>query len=332
MITYFFRKRSQGQHSIEELFEGIIEYISGHHKTVVHEMPFKKASALKILKNIRFAKKFRSCGGVNHITGDINYVALGLGKNTILTIHDISSGLAGGKLKKLLFRYFWLVLPARRVGAITVISNTSYLEVLKYIPFAKKKIHIVYNPFRKELLDRSKRDSTIKGIAKVLLMGTKPNKNIERCFKSFAGLSIKVVIVGTLTTDQKELAVLEGIDWEERSSLTYQEVVDTYLESDILCFPSTYEGFGLPIIEAQVLGVPVITSNFGAMREVAGDGALTVDPYSTEDIKSAIQSLIKEEELKKRLIRAGFDNSKKFHPDRIAKQYLKVYDEVNAYA
>jgi len=74
----------------------------------------------------------------------------------------------------------------------------------------------------------------------------------------------------------------------ELGRLTDAELVEAYRRCDMVVFASLYEGFGLPILEAQAMGRPVITSNFGAMREAAGDGALLVDPYSVESIRDAV--------------------------------------------
>ena len=78
------------------------------------------------------------------------------------------------------------------------------------------------------------------------------------------------------------------------TNLSQEAIIQQYIDCDMLSFVSTYEGFGMPIIEAQAIGRPVITSNIGAMKEVALDTACLVDPYDVESIKNGIQKLIRE--------------------------------------
>ena len=109
--------------------------------------------------------------------------------------------------------------------------------------------------------------------------------------------------------------------------------LDYFAESDkaglyqgaaIFLFPTLYEGFGLPILEAQALGVPVITSNTASNEEIAGQGAVIVDPESHYDISQAIQKLLENEELRKEKISFGYENIKRFAWEECAKKTLEV--------
>ena len=93
----------------------------------------------------------------------------------------------------------------------------------------------------------------------------------------------------------------------------------------MVVFASLYEGFGLPILEAQAMGRPVITSNFGAMREAAGDGALLVDPYSVGAIRAAILRLKNEPGLREELVRKGRENAEKYRGAAVAERYAEIY-------
>jgi glycosyltransferase involved in cell wall biosynthesis len=111
----------------------------------------------------------------------------------------------------------------------------------------------------------------------------------------------------------------------ELGRLTDEELVAAYRRSDMVVFASLYEGFGLPILEAQAIGRPVITSNFGAMREAAGEGALLVDPYSVEAIREAIMRIKNELGLREELVCKGRENAEKFRADAIALKYAQIY-------
>ena len=93
----------------------------------------------------------------------------------------------------------------------------------------------------------------------------------------------------------------------------------------MVVFASLYEGFGLPILEAQAMGRPVITSNFGAMKEAAGEGALLVDPYSVEAIREAILRITREPALREDLIAKGRENAERFRAEAVAARYGELY-------
>jgi glycosyltransferase involved in cell wall biosynthesis len=98
----------------------------------------------------------------------------------------------------------------------------------------------------------------------------------------------------------------------------------------MVVFASLYEGFGLPILEAQAIGRPVITSNFGAMREAAGDGALLVDPYSVDEIRAAILRIKNEPALREELVCKGRENAERFRAPVVAARYAELYRQIDA--
>jgi len=93
---------------------------------------------------------------------------------------------------------------------------------------------------------------------------------------------------------------------------------------------STYEGFGLPIVEANAVGRPVITSNVCSMPEVAGDAAFLVDPFDVEDIRRGVLLLINDSHLRRDLVRRGFLNVRRFSIESVATQYRSLYDELSS--
>jgi glycosyltransferase involved in cell wall biosynthesis len=121
-----------------------------------------------------------------------------------------------------------------------------------------------------------------------------------------------------------------GIAYSYHSGLSDAEVLEKYFEADIVTLVSTYEGFGMPILEGQATGRPVITSNLYSMPEVAGDAACIVDPFDARAMRAGFRRLIEDDEYRQALVAKGFDNVKRFDPDRIAEQYLALYQDIAA--
>jgi glycosyltransferase involved in cell wall biosynthesis len=135
----------------------------------------------------------------------------------------------------------------------------------------------------------------------------------------------KLIIVGELTKVQHQLLKVYGINYENRFNLSETQIVDTYRECDMVSFCSLLEGFGLPILEGQATGRVVITSNLSSMPDVAGKGALLVDPYDVGAIRKGILSVIQDEAFRNSLVDMGLENVKRFSAQRVADAYVELY-------
>ncbi len=110
--------------------------------------------------------------------------------------------------------------------------------------------------------------------------------------------------------------------------LSDQELVAAYENADVVVFASVAEGFGLPIIEAQAVGRPVVTSNLSPMKEVAGGAACLVDPHKVDDIRAGMQRVIADAEYRHRLIQSGYENAARYSAAGVAAQYARLYERV----
>jgi glycosyltransferase involved in cell wall biosynthesis len=183
---------------------------------------------------------------------------------------------------------------------------------------------VVYNPVNPKIQPHIK-DFNV--IPTILLLGTKSNKNLERSLQAIKDIPCRVVIVGELSATQIRLLTSLKISYTHKQNIPFEAIVTCYKQADIVCFPSLYEGFGMPIIEAQATGRVVLSSNIGAMKEIAGTGAHMVDPYSLEDIRAGILKIISDTSYRASLIEQGFANASKYSIDNTVSSYMSLYNE-----
>jgi glycosyltransferase involved in cell wall biosynthesis len=264
---------------------------------------------------------------VNHVTGDVHFLTLGLSKRkTILTVHDCVSLHRLTGLKQALFRFFWYTLPVRKANVITVISEFTKQELLQYVDCAPEAVRVIPDPVSTDFYYVRKPFNDI--TPRILQIGTKTNKNLTRVVQAVEGITCHLRIIGHLSNQQKLVLERANITYSAIADIPDEQVVKEYRDSDLVVFASTYEGFGLPIVEAQATGRPVITSNIPPMTEVAGDAACLIDPRSVNSIRAGIQKVIKDVAYRESLVRKGIENVKRFSPEQIAKQYADLYREV----
>ncbi len=297
------------------------------------KLPHKRANLRSILKNLQFARAKH--GTICHITGDTHYLALATGRHTVLTIHDAYSVVHGTAARKLLIKLLWFWLPALAARRITTISEKSKQELEQIIPFAKNKIRVVPNPYNPRLLqyDAGRHGHTRSGLDHkpvVLHIGTKPNKNLERTIEALSGIDCRLLVLGELREAQAQLLARHQIDFQSFYNLPYDEVASLYHRCTLVSFASLYEGFGMPIIEAQLVGKPVVTSDIDPMNWVAGGAACLVNPHDKRAIRAGIQKVIADAGYRTDLIRKGHENVKRFEPSYIANMYVDVYKELKA--
>lgn len=326
-VVYFFRKPFSDYFSIEELFRFIQSALPSDIQFDNYYLKrFSKGLWDRLLSCVEVVGKQ---GKINHITGDVHFIAFLMNKRrTVLTIHDLEVLKRVKGISRFIIKFFWFTLPAKRVKYITVISEFTKQELLKVINVNPEKIVVIHNSISPSIKFLPKAFNHEKPT--ILHVGTAHNKNLERLIEAIGGLKVKLTILGHLRDHHTALLQKYNIDFENYFSLPYQHVIKRYQEADIVSFVSLYEGFGLPIIEANAIGRPVVTSTLTSMPEVAGDAALLVNPESAADIRAAIVSLINDDSLRAALIEKGKLNVRRFQPAFIAQQYAALYRQMDA--
>jgi glycosyltransferase involved in cell wall biosynthesis len=324
-VQLFYRKKNPNFFSIEEVFDAVFFILSKKINISIFRLPYYSTNVINIIRNVIYSSINQK--NINHITGDIHYLALCLNpKKTILTTHDLESLFQGNRLKRTILKWFWLTIPIKMVKYVTAISQTTKNKILEHVNVNPSKIIVIPN-FTFSHFTFSSYTFNI-DCPHILQIGVTKNKNIENLARAIHKLNCKLLILGRLNLDQEKILKKLDINYEIFYNLSNKEVAQLYQKSDLVTLISFYEGFGLPIIEAQATGRPVITSNISSMPEVAGDGALLVNPYDVREIKNAILQIINEPTLRERLIKRGLENIKKYHPEVIADMYANLYQKV----
>jgi glycosyltransferase involved in cell wall biosynthesis len=234
---------------------------------------------------------------------------------------------------------------ARRAERLTAISDYTRQDAIRRlnvnpekitaIPLAADPIYNVGAPDEAVTNFREQR-----GLARNFFLyagNISPRKNLKTLLAAFAmakdGLDADLVITGGRAWDEDFDRLLRENGLTKRvirlGHIEKKDMPLLYRSSLALVFPSLFEGFGLPVLEAQACGTPVICANATSLPEAAGDGALLIDPKSPESIRNALLSLAKDPELRSRLIEKGRVNEARFSWKSTARRTLAVFESLN---
>lgn len=327
-ITYFVRNVKDGI-SIGRVF-GMIEGEIG--KTQSTEKLCMKdggAGVFQVIRNLWFTFRHRNRTGINHITGAIHYLSLALPKRrTITTVHDLgmiyNEEVSLNPIKRKLL-YMFIVLPLYQNRIIVCVSDFTRRVLLSHSRINPEKVRVIPDPIANGFFYSPKQFN--KELPVILHIGTKVNKNLDRTIEALSGLKVRLRIIGHLSNSQRLLLTKYRIIYTNVFNLSDKEIIEEYINCDIVNMVSTYEGFGMPIIEAQAVGRICITSDKEPMRSIANGGALIVNPYRVESIRGGYEQLIRSDELRNELIKNGLSNSEKYKIKSVVEAYSNVYNE-----
>ncbi|MGY3213085.1 glycosyltransferase family 4 protein [Mucilaginibacter sp. HD30] len=326
-VNFFNRKPRAGSNfSIESIFANLkLQLQDRVHINVFTCSWYNDGYFSKLLNTIQAA--LRQNNGINHITGEVHFLDILMkGKRTILTIHDCAMVNRKTGAAQKLIKWLYLDEPVKHAQWITTVSENTKQEIIKYTGCPAEKIKVIPVAVDTHYQPSPKTFNNEKPV--ILQVGTAYNKNIFRLISALKDMPCRLRIIGKL--EDSHLLELKNnyIDYDNQYNLTDDELLQAYKDCDMLAFVSTSEGFGMPIVEAQMIERPVITSNCSSMPEVAGDGACLVNPLDVADIKKGILRIINEQPYREHLLARGRLNRKRFEPNRVAEQYYKLYESV----
>jgi glycosyltransferase involved in cell wall biosynthesis len=325
-VVLFQRKPRPDAFSIEQVFEVLRPLLAERLEVDVATSSHPNTGVVNRFRSLLEARGRQ--GDLNHVVGDVNFLALALDQaRTIVTIHDCEFMERATAAKRWVYRWLWLRLPVWWSRAVVVPSEDVLADIHRFVPrIDRSKTRLIPNPVAPEFMPAARpfrQDEPV-----ILQVGTRSNKNLERVTRAIRGIRCQLVVLGMLAPAQRRLLETCGIRYREVAGLPLSEVARCYRECDLVVFASLKEGFGLPVIEGQATGRPVVTSDRAPLTDVAGGAACLVDPLDESSIRMGISRVIEDAEYRDGLVEAGFRNVRRFEPRAVADQYLEVYAEV----
>ncbi|MFN8377213.1 MAG: glycosyltransferase family 1 protein [Anaerolineae bacterium] len=286
---------------------------------------------------------------IHDTTGIAPFLFGGGGARTVTTVHDViplSYSGVSTTLDSLIYRR-WLPYSLPRVSQVVTVSECSRRDIARYLKVPRDRITAIplaanpaFTPAPQADIDRVRRAYSLPDPYVLYLGSVEARKNIQRVFEAIAIMSAQDITVNLVVTGEMKwqyAGILDALDQHhirDRVRFTgYIPEADLpalYTGARAFVFPSLYEGFGLPVLEAMACGTPVITSNTASLPEVAGDAALLVNPLDAQSLASGLERVIADDLLHDSLSAAGLERARQFSWDQTARQTQLIYQNVLA--
>jgi len=288
------------------------------------------------------------------------WIPRGLGCPYILTVHDLLEHMYGSRHASSLRRamHFYLTRRVlRKAARIIAVSQFTKNEIEKLLSIADERIEVVYNAIDERFLHGHATEADREMIAQrylvnypfILYAGAiRPHKNVVRIIEAFSALKsellkepekeqqfadLKLIIIGDDLSSHPRLrrtVVRGGVQNDVRFlGFVPIDVLRIFYDvAKVFVFPSLYEGFGLPPLEAMAHGTPVVTSNTSSLPEVAGNAALLVNPENVFEIRRGLQRALLDPNLRARMKQLGYEQAQRFSWTNSVSRILEIYREV----
>ncbi|MEA3353370.1 MAG: glycosyltransferase family 1 protein [Campylobacterota bacterium] len=264
-------------------------------------------------------------------------------KKLVLTLHDVAFLTQEESFSTIFRLYYKFVIPfnIKRADKIITVSNYSKSQIIEHFPYASEKIEVVHIAASEifKPIENIKKENTI------LYVGSlNKRKNFTSIIKAFNRLikdqkttrypllATHLKIVGNFSDnfqlDQETQQLLE--DAKKNKNIIFcqnvddEELLKLYNSSKLFIFPSFYEGFGLPVLEAMSCGTPVICSNTTSLPEVGGEAVLYCNPHDINDIAQKLKQVLCDENLQNTMIKEGITQAKNFNWQITTKKHIKT--------
>ena len=260
---------------------------------------------------------FRTCPNMNGIN--------------VTTVHDFTYDYFYKGKRRGAFLHLWQRNRAIRIAdAVVCISENTKRDLLKFLPDVdSKKVHVIYNGVSEDYHVIDNKDASLKDY--LLFVGERVAYKNGRWFaEAIKGTGYKVLFCGKPMTDEEKLfydSTLGVERYKVMSGLSNEELNKVYNSVKCLVYPSSYEGFGIPVLEAQRAGCPVIALNASSIPEVIGVTPLLMQELTKEELLGKL-ALLEDLEVRQHLVDAGLANAEKFSWDAAYEQYRALYEQL----
>lgn len=291
----------------------------------------------------------RTFTDIDIIHGTDHYVYPFLSGKKVMTIHDLTFLKYPEYCSKIVQNYTKRIKKCLNwTDLIITFSESTKQDIIDFLGIEKNKIAITSEASRynQDYL-KDKKIERIKSKINYdfnypywLFVSTiEPRKNLINLIKAFnilkekQKINHKLVLIGQKGWQYEAIfAEIENSPYRKEiyhlGYLKDEELAIFYQQAEVFIYPSFYEGFGLPIVEAMTLGAPVVTSSLSSMPEVAGNGAVYINPYDLNSIVNGIDQVINYQDFREKLILQGKEKAKSYSWERVAKETFKAYSSI----
>lgn len=265
------------------------------------------------------------------------------GVRQIITIHDFLPLIFWGEYPRMRY-YFKYVLPLviKSSSCIVCVSESTRKDLYKYFPSNSQRVETIYpgvdtDTFKRLPYEEVYQEKLVYGDYVLFVSAVRRYKNLHRLVRAFGKLNhghVKLLVVGEGSGEYYEEVYREvrQMGLEKRvyflDYVDRQKLVKLYNGAIALIFPSLYEGFGLPLLEAMACGCPVIASDRASIPEVCGDAAVYFDPEDVEDMATKISTVIRNESLRLSMSMKGLERARLFTWENTAKKTMDLLDSM----
>ncbi len=332
-----------------ERLAGALQRLAPPHlsiRSLVPPDPWPIPRGLLLRRTLTYPLWSRRCqGDLNHVL-DHSYGHLLFGldpERTVVTVHDIAPLLFPGKrlgMSRLTWQLAWKgTLRARCLIADSNFTRQLIVERFSFPPervvVAPLGVELAFRPLPREAVEELRRRYALPDALLLLHVGhTQPRKNLEGLLHALAivrrrNSHVVLLQVGGVPT-ARQRALVESLGLRDAvhflGPVSESDLIAFYNLADVFVFPSLYEGFGFPPLEAMACGTPVVASHAASLPEVVGDAGLLVDPCDPEAMAEAIHRVLQDPELAEELRRRGLERARQFTWERTAQETLAVYE------
>jgi glycosyltransferase involved in cell wall biosynthesis len=263
----------------------------------------------------------------------------------VVTIHDVKPLLFPSLKKSLnvnrLVEQWWVGDRWKWIDHVMTPSEHSKQDIVRFLKLDPQRVSVVYPGINGAWFAPAPDRSSSRWREKAYLLtvaGNDPTKNVETLLHAYALLpesirtTVDLVLAGDMSErdDLRGLARLLGIEAHTvfTGRIKDDELVALYQGARLFVFPSLYEGFGFPVLEAMACGCPVLTSNVSSLPEVAGEAAILLDPMDQKEWARQMEHVLSDSMVQMKMRECGLEQAKRFTWDATAKETIKVYEQV----